>query len=47
MEKVVENNKIKNIFWATKGTKIKIAKPKNSDKNKGIKNKANGIKTLN
>ena len=47
IEKTKEKNKIKKIFFSAKGPTIKIANPKNNDKNKGIRIKANGIKLLN
>ena len=47
IEKTKEKNKIKKIFFAANGPTIKIAKPKNKDKNKGISIRARGIKPLN
>ena len=44
IEKTKEKNKIKDIFFSEKGATIKIANPKNNDKNKGINIKAKGIK---
>ena len=46
IEKTKEKNKIKKIFFSAKGPIIKIANPKNKDKYKGIKIRANGIKFL-
>ena len=46
-EKTRENNKIKKIFFLAKGPIIKITKPKNSDKNKGINITAKGINPIN
>ena len=47
IEKIKEKNKIKDIFFSEKGATIKIANPKNNDKNKGINIIAKGIKPLN
>jgi hypothetical protein len=47
MEKTKEKNKIKKIFFSEKGPTIKIANPKNKDKNNGINIRAKGIKFLN
>ena len=47
IEKDKEKNKIKDIFFSEKGPTIKIANPKNIDKNKGISIIAKGIKLLN
>ena len=47
IEKTKEKNKIKDIFFSEKGPIIKIANPKNKDKNKGINIMAKGIKPLN
>ena len=47
IEKTKEKNKIKDIFFSEKGPTIKIANPKNKDKNKGINIIAKGIKPLN
>ena len=47
IEKTKEKNKIKKIFFSAKGPTIKIANPKNNDKNKGIKIREIGIKSLN
>ena len=47
IEKTNEKNKIKDIFFSEKGPTIKIANPKNKDKNKGINMRAKGIKFLN
>ena len=47
IEKTNEKNKIKKIFFLAKGPTIKVAKPKNIDKNKGINTRANGIKPVN
>ena len=47
IEKTNEKNKIKDIFFSEKGPTIKIAIPKNKDKNKGINITAKGIKPLN
>ena len=47
IEKTKEKNKIKKTFFAANGPTIKIAKPKNKDKNKGISIRAKGIKPLN
>ena len=47
IEKTKEKNKIKKIFFSEKGPTIKIAKPKNKDKNNGINIRAKGIKSLN
>ena len=47
IEKTKEKNKIKKIFFSAKGPTIKIANPKNNDKNIGIKIRAIGTKLLN
>ena len=47
MEKNTEKSKIYEIFFSTKFPIIKIANPKNKDKNKGINIRAKGIKPLN
>ena len=47
IEKTKEKNKIKDIFFSEKGPTIKIANPKNIDKNKGINMIAKGIRLLN
>ena len=47
MEKTKEKNKRNEIFFSAKTPTIKIAIPKNKDKNKGINIRAKGIKTLN
>ena len=47
VEKTKEKNKINDIFFSEKGPIIKIANPKNKDKNKGINIMAKGIKPLN
>ena len=47
IEKIKEKNMTKKIFFSAKDPTIKIANPKNNDKNKGIRIKANGIKLLN
>ena len=47
IEKIVEKIKIKEIFFSAKLPTIKIDKPKNIDKNKGIIISANGIKSEN
>ena len=47
IEKTKEKNKINDIFFSEKGPIIKIANPKNKDKNKGINIIAKGIKPLN
>ena len=44
IEKVKEKNKINEIFFFTNGPVIKIAKPKNKDKNNGINIRDKGIK---
>ena len=46
IEKTKEKNKTKDIFFSEKGPTIKIANPKNKDKNKGINIMAKGIKPL-
>ena len=46
-EKTKEKNKIKKIFFSAKEPTIKIANPKNSDRNNGINMRANGIKPKN
>ena len=46
IEKTKEKNKIKKIFFSTKYPIIKITNPKNKDKYKGTKIRANGIKFL-
>ena len=45
-EKIVEKNKIKEIFLLTKKLVIKMAKPKNKDKNNGTNIRAKGIRPL-
>ena len=47
IEKTKEKNKTKKMFFSAKGPTIKIANPKNNDRNKGIKIRAIGIKLLN
>ena len=47
IEKTKEKNKTKKIFFSANGPTIKIANPKNNDKNIGIKIRAIGIKLLN
>ena len=47
IEKTKEKSKTKKIFFSTKGPTIKIANPKNNDKNKGMNMRAKGIKPLN
>ena len=47
IEKIKEKNKIKWILLSEKGPTIKIANPKNKDKNKGINIRDKGIKSLN
>ena len=47
IEKTKEKNKIKDIFFSEKGPTIKIANPKNKDRNNGINMRANGIKPKN
>ena len=47
MEKTKENKKTKKIFFSAKGPTVKIANPKNNDKNNGTKTNAIGIKFLN
>jgi len=47
IEKIREKYKIKEIFLSANLDENKTANPKNTDKNKGIKIKAKGIKTLN
>ena len=47
MEKTEEKNKIKKIFFSEKGPTIKVANPKNRDKNRGINIREKGIKPLN
>ena len=47
IEKTKEKNKTKKIFFSAKGPTIKIASPKNNDKNKGMKIRAIGIKLSN
>ena len=46
MQKTKEKNKMKKIFFSENGPTIKIANPKNKDKNKGINITAKGIKPL-
>ena len=46
-ENTKEKNKIKDIFFSTNGPTIKIASPKNKDKNKGISTRAKGMRPLN
>ena len=45
-EKIVEKNKINEMFLSTKKLVTKIARPKNKDKNKGTSIRAKGIKPL-
>ena len=47
IEKINEKIKTKEIFLSTKYPDVKIANPKNSDKNKGISIRAKGLKLLN
>ena len=47
IEKTKEKNITKKIFFSAKGPTIKIANPKNNDKNIGIKIRAIGTKLLN
>ena len=47
IEKTKEKNKTKKTFFSTKGPTTKTARPKNKDKNKGIKISVTGIKLLN
>ena len=47
IEKTKENNKRNEIFFSAKAPIIKIAIPKNKDKNKGISIRAKGIKPVN
>ena len=47
IEKTKEKNKIKDMFFSEKQPIIKIASPKNKDRNKGINIRAKGIKPLN
>ena len=47
IEKTKEKNKTKKIFFSAKNPVIKIANPKNKDKNKGINITAKGIRFLN
>ena len=47
MEKTKEKNRIKKILFSAKIPVIKIANPKNKDKNRGINKTAKGIKSLN
>ena len=47
IEKTKENNKINVIFFSENGPTIRIANPKNKDKNNGINISAKGIKPLN
>ena len=47
IEKTKEKNKMKKIFFSENGPTIKIANPKNKDKNKGINIREKGIKYLN
>ena len=44
MEKTKENKKTKKIFFSAKGPTVKIANPKNNDKNNGIRIRAKGIR---
>ena len=44
--KTKEKNKIEEIFFSIKGPIIKIAKPKNKDKKRGISIRAKGINIL-
>ena len=43
---IKEKNKTKKIFFSIYGPTIKIAMPKNKDKNNGINISANGINAL-
>ena len=45
-EKTAEKNRINEIFLLTKKLVIKIAKPKNKDKNNGTNIRAKGIRPL-
>ena len=45
-EKTTEKNRIKEIFLLTKRLVIKIASPKNKDKNNGTNIRAKGIRSL-
>ena len=47
VENIKEKNKIKEIFFSEKDPTIKIAKPKNKDKNRGINIRAKGIRPVN
>ena len=47
IEKTKEKNKMKKIFFSEKDPTIKIDRPKNKDKNKGINIIEKGIKILN
>ena len=46
-EKIIENNKINEIFLFANGPIIKVTNPKNRDKNNGTKSIAKIIKFLN
>ena len=46
-EKTRENSKTKDIFFSEKGPTIKIAIPKNKDRNNGTSMRAKGIKLFN
>ena len=46
-EKTKEKNKINEMLFSTKKPVIRIANPKNIDKNKGMNIRAKGIKPLN
>ena len=46
MDKIKEKNKIKKNFFSIYGPAIKIARPKNKDKNNGTNKSANGISGL-
>ena len=47
IEKIKENSKTNEIFFSAKTPAIKIANPKNKDRNKGINIRAKGINPLN
>ena len=46
IEKIKAKNKTKEMLFSEYGPTIKITKPKNKDKNKGINIRAKGIKFL-
>jgi len=46
IEKTKEKSKIKKIFFSAKGAIIRIAKPKNTERKRGIKTSEKGIKLL-